>query len=45
MDGPRNDHSKRRKTDKDKYHILFIHGNPKNDMNELIYKIETDSQT
>ena len=25
--------------------ILFIGGNLKNDMNELIYKTETDSQT
>ena len=30
-------------TEKDKYHILLICGNLKNDTNEFIYKTETDS--
>ena len=33
-------------TEKDKYHMIsLICGIQKNDTNELIYKIETDSQT
>ena len=39
MDGPRDDHTKWSKSDKDKYHmILLICGILKNDTNELIYK-------
>ena len=30
-------------TEKDKYHILLIHGTLKNDTNEFFYKTETDS--
>ena len=32
------------KSDKDKYHIIFM-WNLKNNTNELLYKTETDSQT
>ena len=44
MDGPRDDHTKRSKSEKDKYHmLLLIHRILKKDANELIYKAETDS--
>ena len=44
MDGPRDYHTKWSKSEKDKYHITYM-CNLKNDTNELIYKVETDSQT
>ena len=45
MDGPRDYHTKWSKLEKDKYHMLsLICGIFKNDTNELIYKIEIDSQ-
>ena len=44
MDGPRDRHIEWSKSDKDKYHkISLVCGIPKNDVNELIYKIEKDS--
>ena len=46
MDGPRDNHTKWSKSDKEKYHMIsLICGILKNDTDELIYKIGTDSQT
>ena len=45
MDGLRNDHIKRNKLGRDKYHDILICGVLKNDTKEFIYKTETDSQT
>ena len=46
MNGPRDYHTKWSKPDKDKYHIYHLYAeSKKNDTNELIYKIEIDSQT
>ena len=47
MDGPRDDHTKWRKAEREKevsYDVTFM-GNLKYDINELIYKTETDSKT
>ena len=46
FNGPRDDHSKWSKSDKDKYHIyhFYVESSFKNDTDELIYKTETDSQ-
>jgi len=42
----RDNHIKWRKVDKDKYHVISLTCRIlKNDRNELIYKIEIDSQT
>ena len=41
MNGLRDYHIKWSKSDKDKYNIIYIG----DDINELIYKTETDSQT
>ena len=46
MDGPRDDHTKWRKSDKDKYHMISLYVESKtNDTNEVIYKTEIDPQT
>ena len=47
MDGPGDGHTKWSKSDKDKYDIVDMQNlkKKKNDTDELIYKIETDSQT
>ena len=48
MDGPRDCYTNRNTSNKDKYiktNISFHMWNLKNDTNELIYKVETDSQT
>ena len=47
QDGPRDYHilSDASQTEKDKYMILLKCGIFKNDINELIYKTEIDSQT
>ena len=49
MDGPRDDHTKQSKSDKEKqisYDITHMWNLiVKNDTNELIYKTETDSQS
>ena len=46
MHGPRDYHTMWNKSDKDKCHMIsLICGIWKNDTNELIYKIEIDSQT
>ena len=45
MDGPGDGHIKWSKSEKDKYMISLIYGTLKNDINELIYKTEVDSQT
>ena len=47
MDGPGDGHTKWNKSDKDKYDIVDMQNlkKKKNDTDELIYKIETDSQT
>ena len=45
MDGPRDYYTKWSKPDKDKHHkISLICGTLKNDVDELIYRKETDSQ-
>ena len=47
MDGPRDYHTKWRKSDREKqisYDIIYMH-NLKNDINELVYKTEIDSLT
>ena len=44
MDGPRKYHTKWSKSEKDKYDITYM-WNLKNNINESIYKTETDSQT
>ena len=45
MDGPRDYHIKWSKTDKDKYHMISVLCEMKNnETNELICKTETDSQ-
>ena len=44
MNGPRDYHTKWSQTEKDEYHMIsLICGIEKNDINELIYKIEIDS--
>ena len=43
-DGPRDYHIKWSKSEKEKYHNITYMWSLKNDTNELIYKIETDSQ-
>ena len=48
MDGPRDDHTKWSKSDKERqilYDITYMWNLKKNDKNELIYETETDSQT
>ena len=46
MDGLRDYHTKRSKSDKDKYHMISLTcGILKNDANELIYETGIDSQT
>ena len=48
IDGPRDDHTKWSKLDKDKYHLIpySLHVESKrNDTNEFIYKTEIDPQT
>ena len=42
MDGPGDYHTERRKSEKDKYHISLTCAIKKNDIDELIYKTETD---
>ena len=46
MDGPRDYHTKWSQKEKDKYHMIPLMWDLvlKNDVYELIYKIETDSQ-
>ena len=45
-EGPRDYHTNWSEAEKDKYHMIsVICGIFKNDTHELIYKIETDSQT
>ena len=45
MDGPRDYHPKGSKSDRERVILYISHiWNLKNDTNELIYKIETDSQ-
>ena len=47
MDGPREDHTQWSKSDKERqisYDIAYVESK-KNDINELIYKTEIDSQT
>ena len=46
-DGPRDDHTKWNKSDREKEipYDTLICGIKNNDTNEFIYKIETDSQT
>ena len=46
MDRPRDYHTNWSKAEKDKYHMISVICEIfKNDTHELIYKIETDSQT
>ena len=46
MDGPRDFHNKWGESDGDKFHdIPYMCNLKRNDINELIYKTETDSQT
>ena len=48
MDGPRDDHTKWSKSDRERqilYDITYMWNLKKNETNELIYKTETDSQT
>ena len=46
MDGPRDYHAMWSKSDKERQISYHLHvESKKNDRNELIYKIETDSQT
>ena len=48
MDGPRDYHAKWSNSDREKwisYHLYVESKKKKNDTNEFIYKIETDSQT
>ena len=46
MDGVRDGHTKRSKTEKDKYQMIsLIMWNLKYDTNELIYKTEADPET
>ena len=46
MDGPRDYHTKRSKSENDKYHMIpLICEVQKNDTNELIYKTEINPQT
>ena len=45
ISGPRDCHTKWRKSEKDKYHDIPYTWDLKNDTNELIYKAEPDSQT
>ena len=48
MDGPGDYHTKWSKSEKEQqisYYIAYMWNLKKNDTNELIYKIETDSQT
>ena len=45
MDGPRDDHTKRSKSERHKYHMITTYiWNVKYDTNEFIYKTERDSQ-
>ena len=44
MDGPRDYHTKWSKPDIEISYDIFYMWNPKYDINELIYKAETDSQ-
>ena len=44
MAASRNDHFKWSKSEKDKYYMISFMWNPKSDINELIDKIEVDSQ-
>ena len=43
MERPKDDHTKWRKSEKNKYHITYVWNLKKNDTNELIYKKEADS--
>ena len=45
MAGPREYHTKWRKSEIDKYHTILLICGSKNDTNELIYKTEIDPQT
>ena len=48
MDGPGDDHTKWSKSDRERqisYDITYMWNLKKNETNELIHKIETDSQT
>ena len=46
VDGPRDYHTKWSKPEKGKYHMYHLYvESKKNDINGLIYKTETDSQT
>ena len=46
MDGPRDDHTKQSKSERETQIPDFTHmWNLKHDTNELIYETETDSQT
>ena len=45
MDGPRDYHTQWNKSKKHKYMISLIHGIENNDTNQIIYKIEVESQT
>ena len=45
MDGPRDYHTNRSKSDKNKYITYMWNLKKKNDTNEIIYKTEMDSQT
>ena len=44
MAASRNDHFKCSKSEKDKYYMISFMWNPQSDTNELIFKIEIDSQ-
>ena len=46
MDGPRDDHTKRSKSERHRYHVITTYiWNVKYDTDELIYETERDSQT
>ena len=45
MNGPRDYHTKRNKSEKDKYDITYMQTLQKNNTNECIYESERDTQT
>ena len=45
MDGPKVYHNEWGESDKDKYYVIPLMWNLKNNTNESIYKTETNSQT